>query len=116
MPPVQAIPATGTLGRRDQVCPVVEMGKRNGAISSAEVPCTAEIILRACTRYRWLGILINENHLITFAHPVLAILQNAKSDTHQMACALCFHENVVILAIRVPFRLWTWITNRRIGR
>src|SRR5581483_9651425 len=101
MPAIQAVAAAGAFGRRNQVRSVVEVRERNGAIPAAEIPGAIEVILGTGADDQRFALVVNEDHVIAFAHPELLVLKNAERDSHQMAATPCFRVNIVALAVRI---------------
>src|SRR5579862_810475 len=76
MPPIQAIAAAGEFRTGDEGSPVIQVSECDGAVPSAEIPSAVEIILRARADDGGLALIVDEDHVVTFAHPVVMILQN----------------------------------------
>jgi hypothetical protein len=68
---------------------------------AVEVPCAIEIILRPGARDQRVALIVHEHHFIAFPHPVVLILQDPQSHSHQVPASARFGKNVVFLAIEI---------------
>ena len=104
MPPVAAISAASPLRIHNQRRSIKMMRKRNRGIASTEIPTAQKVIFRAGAIDDRLTLVIDEYHVVAFAHPAIRVLQNAQRDAHQMSAAARFHVSVIIFAIWIQLR------------
>ena len=81
------------------------MRERDGAVAPAEIPRAVDVVFRAGADDGGLRFIVDENHVVAFAEPVVGVLQDAQGDAHQMAAPARFGEDVVVLAVGIQFLL-----------
>ena len=70
-------------------------------LAPAEVPASAEEVLRAGAVDHRHGLVVDENHFVAFAPPILMVLHDAQRHAEQMAAAARFAIDVIELAVEV---------------
>src|ERR1019366_6531647 len=98
---VAAVAAAGALRALDERRAILVMREWHGMLAPAEVPTPAEEILRAGAVDHRHGLVVDENHLVAFAPPILLVLHDAQRHAQQMAAATGLAIDVIELAIEV---------------
>src|ERR1700679_2921988 len=68
---------------------------------SSEVPGPEKIILRAGPNNRRGLHSVDEKHVVTFAPPLILVLQHGHRYTHVLAVSFCLHPDIIVLTIQI---------------
>ena len=77
------------------------MTERRRSLAAAEIPAAKEIVLASGPDDRRLRIIVDEDHVVSFAPPAVRVLQHTERDAHQVTAAARFHVDVVLLAVGI---------------
>ena len=79
----------------------------------AKIISAQKIVLGARPCNGWVGIAVDEKHIVTFTPPEILVLKDGHGDADIVALAGGFHPDVVVFAVQIFYILDSWIAVAR---